>query len=750
MAKKIRIGQIGDIAATRLLGRYSASTGGVQEIILGTNLVLTTAGVLNATNSTYSNMSLAELTAGTVTTARTISAKTLNDWINSKGFITSAPNTVTRLRGSTSGTYVSGDVSIVAGANTTVTQSGQTITIASENATYSAMSLAELTTGTVTTNRIVSAKTLNDWINSKGYSTTNTTYAVFTRSVNGLVPAPGGTTTTRFLREDGTWVVPTNTNTTYSTGTLAQLQAGTDTTGRLHTAKILNDWINGKGFVTTDTNTTYSAGAGLTLSGTTFSLPVTISGSGTFVQSVVQTTNGITVTLGTPPNTNTTYALVTQAAINAGTETTGRLISAKLLADNFFKKPTGTTSQYIRGDGSLATYANTTYAAGTLALLNAGTDTVNRVWSAKILADYVQANSGGGSGFMTLNTMNSVVNLSWGIKWSNYEVAATSGGLTTRRSTGESTMLDGRGVSINSGTANMQITEGAIDNYSSNSRAVIRFPSTNNFHGSVTIPSTTVDVSRTLAVSVNGTYADASGNINISGGGGGANLDDIVTRPAFGGTGIQHSEVFLRLSGLLPNPLGNMDAIAGELYSSPHKASGELWTNEALYSKVVPGQICGFYGPAGSQGDPGILGGMAGVAGWYYNHQSINNNAWMSLITYSQISSGGTAGGALPTTKLGFCTAITAGGIYNAHAQGTILLRGWAYLEGFESNYNDGSIFLMVPTARLSGVGGAINQHKLQCMNQSAVADLVCIGVLRHQNVAYIDMNGLVGPLHGN
>ena len=63
----------------------------------------------------------------------------------------------------------------------------------------------------------------------------------FNRTVAGLVPAPGAATTTRYLREDGTWVIPPNTNTTYTTGTLAQLNAGTDTTGRLQTAKLLND-----------------------------------------------------------------------------------------------------------------------------------------------------------------------------------------------------------------------------------------------------------------------------------------------------------------------------------------------------------------------------------------------------------------------------------------------------------------------------------------------------------------------------
>lgn len=49
------------------------------------------------------------------------------------------------------------------------------------------------------------------------------------------------------------------------------------------------------------TDTTYGAGNGLTLSGTTFSLPVTTSGSGNVVTGIVQTANGITVNLGSMP-----------------------------------------------------------------------------------------------------------------------------------------------------------------------------------------------------------------------------------------------------------------------------------------------------------------------------------------------------------------------------------------------------------------------------------------------------------------
>ncbi|WP_300685373.1 hypothetical protein [Chryseobacterium sp.] len=49
------------------------------------------------------------------------------------------------------------------------------------------------------------------------------------------------------------------------------------------------------------TDTTYSAGNGLTLTGTSFSLPVATSGTGNVVTGVTQTPNGITVNLGSVP-----------------------------------------------------------------------------------------------------------------------------------------------------------------------------------------------------------------------------------------------------------------------------------------------------------------------------------------------------------------------------------------------------------------------------------------------------------------
>ncbi len=53
----------------------------------------------------------------------------------------------------------------------------------------------------------------------------DTTYAVFTDSANGLVPTPDEVNATKYLRADGTWVVPTDTDTTYDEFTGATEEA---------------------------------------------------------------------------------------------------------------------------------------------------------------------------------------------------------------------------------------------------------------------------------------------------------------------------------------------------------------------------------------------------------------------------------------------------------------------------------------------------------------------------------------------
>ena len=73
------------------------------------------------------------------------------------------------------------------------------------------------------------------------YSDLTDTPSAFDRSNDGLVPHPTTTTSTRFLREDGTWVVPTNT--TYSAMSTSELTTGTATASRVVRADYLKAGI---------------------------------------------------------------------------------------------------------------------------------------------------------------------------------------------------------------------------------------------------------------------------------------------------------------------------------------------------------------------------------------------------------------------------------------------------------------------------------------------------------------------------
>lgn len=134
---------------------------------------------------------------------------------------------------------------IKVGTNLSIDANG-VLSATDTNTTYSvftgATTVANGTSGLVTApviaNRLQFLRGDGTWATP---TDTDTTYAVFTRTVAGLVPNPGGSSTTRYLREDGSWVTPPD----------------------------------------TDTNTTYSAGAGLTLSGTTFSVTKTITSAST-------------------------------------------------------------------------------------------------------------------------------------------------------------------------------------------------------------------------------------------------------------------------------------------------------------------------------------------------------------------------------------------------------------------------------------------------------------------------------------
>lgn len=110
------------------------SPGGTQAAV-GTNFYITQGNIDKATTAVHGTVKLAtpaEVAEGTTTSA-VPTIKDVADMVEAVG-----TDTVTRLRGTAAGTYVSGDVTIAAGTNVTVTQTGQTITVASTNTTYAA------------------------------------------------------------------------------------------------------------------------------------------------------------------------------------------------------------------------------------------------------------------------------------------------------------------------------------------------------------------------------------------------------------------------------------------------------------------------------------------------------------------------------------------------------------------------------------------------------------------------------------
>ena len=114
----------------------------------------------------------------------------------------------------------SGSIKITGGGATSVSAINGTITITSTNTTYSAFAgkgagLVPARSGTATTRYLREDGT---WVAPPD---TNTTYSVFKGSSAGLVPSRSGSATTRYLREDGNWATPPDTNTVYTHPTTA-------------------------------------------------------------------------------------------------------------------------------------------------------------------------------------------------------------------------------------------------------------------------------------------------------------------------------------------------------------------------------------------------------------------------------------------------------------------------------------------------------------------------------------------------
>ena len=176
---------------------------------------------------------------------------------------------------------------------------------------------------------------------------TGTTYSVFIGSgagaKAGLVPKPPTTAGTKqFLCENGNWAVPPDTNTTYSAAT-------TSVAGLMSAA----DKTKLDGIATGANNYSLPSATSSTLGGVKIGNNITVS-SGT----ISLTKANVTTALGyTPPTTNTTYSVVSTTA------------------DGLAPKRDGSTTKYLRADGTWATPpdTNTTYTAATAAPIIAGT-----------------------------------------------------------------------------------------------------------------------------------------------------------------------------------------------------------------------------------------------------------------------------------------------------------------------------------------------------------------------------------------
>lgn len=165
----------------------------------------------------------------------------------------------------------------------------------------------------------LTADSLATAINIQGVSFTGATdieLPIFSAVIDGLVPKKVGDTSTKFLREDGTWVIPTNT--TYSIMTQSEAETGTANTSRVITAGVLKAAIT-QHSPTPDTFTgTTSTGLVPARDGNTTTNYLREDGTWT-----------------APPNT--TYSAMSAAELTTGTSTSSRSITAKVLGDEFDK-----------------------------------------------------------------------------------------------------------------------------------------------------------------------------------------------------------------------------------------------------------------------------------------------------------------------------------------------------------------------------------------------------------------------------
>lgn len=98
-----------------------------------------------------------------------------------------------------------------------------------------------------------------------------------------------------------------------------------------------------------------------------------------------------------------------------------------------FSTQTLTAGTNINIVGNVISATNTTYSAGTLALLQAGTNTTNRVWSSKVIADYVTSMIPTNTdGILSYSSANGIIVTDWNsFALSEYAISLGYGSVTS-------------------------------------------------------------------------------------------------------------------------------------------------------------------------------------------------------------------------------------------------------------------------------------------------------------------------------
>lgn len=225
---------------------------------------------------------------------------------------------------------------------------------------------------------------------------TNTTYSTFKGATTsaaggtGLVPAPATGAANRYLRSDGTWQVPPDNNTTYpNMGGASSNAAGHAGLVPAPAAGASNRYLRSDGTWSVppdnNTNTTYS----LSKNGST----ITLTGSDGSTTSVTDSNTtyslnsfGVTATAAELNYMDGVTSNV-QTQLNSKAASSHSHSTATTSAAGFLRQLNGSTSNFLRGDGTWAT-PTATIADGSVTTAKLATDAVT---TAKIATNAVTA-----------------------------------------------------------------------------------------------------------------------------------------------------------------------------------------------------------------------------------------------------------------------------------------------------------------------------------------------------------------------